>query len=399
MKITFYKYKNIILMIENWRKEIVEKKVCILTNITTAYKNPLFELLNKVKNIMVLYTACIEKNRQWKIDFGRGYEYKVLKGISINRKHINLGVVNGVLNKENEIFIIGGLENPSMVLAACTCILSKKKYALLLDGYSRKLESLDRENKMKKEMKKCIIQKASAYLVSGKTAKDYYNYYGADGKKFFHSYLTVDVEYFYKNSIISEERKKEYKGKLELKEIVIICVARLNEKKGIKELIDAFHSLSQEHVNVSLLLVGNEEKENKYKDYVKALGNKDIKFTGFIDYNSMPVYYAISDIFILPTKEDAWGLVINEAMACSLPIITTNCAGASYELVINNKNGIVIKDVNEFQIKESLKDLIIHKEKRILMGKESFNIINKWTYKESLSGFIDAINYMEGSIK
>lgn len=377
----------------------MEKKICILTNIPTAYKNPLFELLNKVKNINVLYTACIEKNRQWKINFGDGYQYKVLKGITVNRKHINLGVIKGVLDKKNEMFIIGGLENPSMVIAACTCILSKKKYALLLDGYSSKLENLSRENKIKKDMKKYIIKNASAYLVSGKTARDYYIYYGADLKKFFRSYLTVDVEYFKKNSIISKERKMELKDQLKLKEIVIICVARLNEKKGINELINAFNSLTQEFHNISLLLVGNEEKENKYKDYVKDLGNSDIKFTGFVDYNRIPQYYAISDIFILPTKEDVWGLVINEAMACSLPVITTSCAGASYELVTNNKNGIVLNEINEEQIRKSLRDLILHKEKRILMGRESSSIIDKWTYNESISGFMDAINYMEEGAK
>lgn len=356
-------------------------------------------MLGKVKNILVLYTACIEKNRRWKIDFGSGYEYKVLKGFSINKKHINFGIVKEVLKRENKIFIIGGLENPSMLLAAFTCILCRKKYALLFDGYSKKLESLDKENKIKKVIKKYFIRRASAYLVSGEKAKNYFLYYGAEEKKMFCSYLTVDVEYFSKNSIISEERKKEYKEKLGLKEIVIICVARLVELKGIKELIDAFSELSSEYTNISLLLVGNEEEKNKFKDYVKLKGSNDIRFAGFIDYNSIPEYYAISDIFILPSKEEVWGLVINEAMACCLPIITTSITGAGYDLVAHNRNGIVINDANEFEIKSALKDLIINKEKRSLMGKESLKIINKWTYKESLNGFIDAINYMEGGIK
>lgn len=70
-------------------------------------------------------------------------------------------------------------------------------------------------------------------------------------------------------------------------------------------------------------------------------------------------YYKISDVFILPTREDVWGLVINEAMAKSLPIITTNKCVAGIELIENNENGYIVP-VEDFKSIAEKINLIIH---------------------------------------
>jgi len=94
---------------------------------------------------------------------------------------------------------------------------------------------------------------------------------------------------------------------------------------------------------------------------------------------------------VLPTHHDPWGLVINEAMACALPVITTDAAGASLDLIKNN--GYVIRSGDVRSLSSAIEALMDAKLRKAF-GEESRRIISKWTYKESLESFQNMIRYL-----
>lgn len=94
---------------------------------------------------------------------------------------------------------------------------------------------------------------------------------------------------------------------------------------------------------------------------------------------------------MLPTHHDPWGLVINEAMACALPVITTDAAGASLDLIKNN--GYVIRSGDVRSLSSAIEALMDAKLRKAF-GEESRRIISKWTYKESLESFQNMIRYL-----
>ena len=123
--------------------------------------------------------------------------------------------------------------------------------------------------------------------------------------------------------------------------IVIMYAGRLMLDKGIQELISAVKILSRKKFDIKLLIVGEGKFKNELEYFVNDIRDLVI-FTGHVEISEIYKYYFASDIFVLPTYNDSWGLVVNEAMACGLPIIVTNAAGCYFDLVKNN--GFVVQN-------------------------------------------------------
>ena len=90
-------------------------------------------------------------------------------------------------------------------------------------------------------------------------------------------------------------------------------------------------------------------------------------------------YYKAADIFVLPTREDIWGLVINEAMAYGLPVVTTNKCVSGVELVKDYKNGFIINVDDVKQLAYAINLILSDDILREKMSKESLKTIDKYT--------------------
>ena len=108
----------------------------------------------------------------------------------------------------------------------------------------------------------------------------------------------------------------------------------------------------------------------KYKNF------REVKFVGFINQSLLPKFYSISDLFVLPSNYDAWGLVINEAMSFSKPIITSKNVMSSYDLVKHNINGTIFN--NEFHLKKSMINIINNNVIKKNFARNSNIIIKNW---------------------
>ena len=107
-----------------------------------------------------------------------------------------------------------------------------------------------------------------------------------------------------------------------------------------------------------------------------------------------PAFYKMTDIFVLPTLRDPWGLTINEAMICERPIVTTEDAGAK-ELV--RDNGLVVPSGNEDALYSALEELLSDKEKLKRMGESSWQIIQEYSIENKSNVFLAAISYVNKS--
>lgn len=119
---------------------------------------------------------------------------------------------------------------------------------------------------------------------------------------------------------------------------MILSVGQFVYRKGFDILIRACKSLSPD---VGVYIVGG-KAILEYTELLNKLGIDNIYFIEFKTKIELIEYYRVADVFVLPTREDIWGLVINEAMAFGLPIVTTDKCGAGIEMVKNNRNGYII---------------------------------------------------------
>jgi len=162
--------------------------------------------------------------------------------------------------------------------------------------------------------------------------------------------------------------------------IVIGFTGRLVKDKGIIELVKAFDRLQQTNKKIFLLLVGMlEVRDALPEETVKSIqNNTSIVCTGYINYNSIENYYAMMDIFILPSYREGFPTSVLEASAMGLPVITTKATGC-IDSIIENETGIFV-DHDAQKLSDAINILVSDKEKRTSMGKSGRNfVVNKFS--------------------
>ena len=109
----------------------------------------------------------------------------------------------------------------------------------------------------------------------------------------------------------------------------------------------------------------------------------------FQNQSKMPIVYRLADVFVLPSSVETWGLSVNEAMACSRAVLVSDKAGCAVDLVEIGRNGYVFDPHDVDDLIQKMTDYTKSKARK--MGKESFKIIQNWTYAagiENLKRFI-----------
>ena len=184
---------------------------------------------------------------------------------------------------------------------------------------------------------------------------------------------------------LEQQSSQEFKRTLGVEDkLVILSVSYLQKRKGVQYLIEAFLQLRRP--NAILMIVGDGE----YKDELLKLvpdGRRDILFVGHDEDTAK--YYAIADVFAMPSFSDPWGLTVNEAMVAGLPVITTSNVGAQ-ELI--QGNGFVIPPRDARALRIALERLMADDALRREMGRRSRDIIRHYTIEHSARVCRDAIH-------
>jgi glycosyltransferase involved in cell wall biosynthesis len=378
-------------------------KVTTIQNIIVPYEVPLFTELSRSPEIdlNVYFCDTTYKDRKWDISECSQYKNEVLPGITIElgevASSLNPGIINRLRRDGPDVIILsGGYSNLTMLLAFIYGSLSGTPVIYRCDGtkYDRMKSSMI--SRASRPVERYVITRSQALICPGNDAREYLIDSGATPERVFISpYTTQDDDLFIRKSIEFRENKAQIKAQLGIKEkIILIFVGRFIGDKGIEYLMDAFRRLSKEHSNIGLLLLGDGPMDLQLRDYCKDYGLNNVYFPGFVDGQDKVKYYTISDIFVLPTLRDLWGLVINEAMLCGLPVITTRATGAARDMVINGKNGFVVEEASSDDLYLALETAISDDELRSEMGRCAMETVSsRFNMARRREGFINAIKY------
>ena len=321
--------------------------------------------LGKYCSLKVVFEKLFDKTRPdaWKksIDCKLNFDVEILKGIGIgakiygdnqgyapNDKALSLSVIKHI-SKNYDLIIIGNPCTPTGIIAELYMQLKKIPYAIISEG------GFPGNGKgIKERLKYKLMHKSCLFFSTCPMDDDYFFTYGATKDRIRRYNFTSMYRKDIPGGVISAEEKKEIKKKLGIpKGQMILTVGRSVPVKGFDTLIKAFNGV-EERVNIleqgektSLYFVGA-DKLDEYDKIIQKDKIENIYFINNIPFEDLKEYYKAADLFVFPTRGDTWGLVINEAMAYGLPIISTDMCVAADALIDKEKGGIIVHvdDIN-----------------------------------------------------
>lgn len=364
-------------------------KVLFLTNIPSPYMVGYLNELGKKCNLTVVFEKDRDNTRpdSWNTLLNNiNFEAIVLKGISVDRrlygdkmesapddKALSFKVVK-YINACYDFIIVGNPCTPTGIIEILYLRAKKIDYIIQSEG------GFPGTGKgLKEKLKYFLMSKANGYFSTCDLDDEYFIQYGANKNEImrypFASISKVDLPLSY----IDREQKNQYKKLLGITTPkMILTVGRSVYVKGFDVLLNSLQGLSKDEV--SIYFVGGECKQ-EYRKIIKEKKIENVFFVDNISQSELKKYYCAADIFVLPTRSDTWGLVINEAMTYGLPVITTDKCVAGNALIENGKNGYIIESENDKQLNDSIKKLLADSKKRESFGKYNYSQMREWTFE------------------
>ncbi|GAB2773553.1 glycosyltransferase family 4 protein [Rhabdobacter roseus] len=236
--------------------------------------------------------------------------------------------------------------------------------------------SLDHKRSwLKEKLKSWIVNNANAYFCFGQTSVAYLKSLGVPEAKIAVSHAAVIDE-----TIIREnyQRALAEKASTPLARRHFIYVGRLAPEKNLVALLDAFRKTQQQNppsAEWGLLLVGDGASRAELEKYVQEKKIPRVRFTGGCAWYEVPGWLAQASVLVLPSLSEPWGLVVNEAMVCGLPVIVSDRCGCAPDLVEEGLNGFLFSPDHPADLATSMQYFIQNPEKISAMGVESRRLV------------------------
>jgi glycosyltransferase involved in cell wall biosynthesis len=166
----------------------------------------------------------------------------------------------------------------------------------------------------------------------------------------------------------------------------------LVKAKGIFDLVEAYGKLNAEiRTQIGLVFAGEGSDRGELQERAARIVPGTVQILGFTHREELPGLYALADGFVFPTHSDPWGLVVNEAMACSLPVIVTNVAGCALDLVQDGWNGFVVQPRDPLQLAAAMARLAGNSSLRAEMGANSRERVEAYSPATWAAGMVEAV--------
>lgn len=146
-----------------------------------------------------------------------------------------------------------------------------------------------------------------------------------------------------------------------------------------------------EKYKIVLIILGDGIQKEMVENLLRPVLNNRLIMPGFVNQSQLGKYFMAADAFILPSNYDTWGLVVNEAMNFSLPVITSDAVGCRHDLVIPDSTGYIFQSGDIFSLKGAMLELLENPEKAREMGKKARQKISEYSISRSVEGILSAI--------
>lgn len=350
------------------------KAVLFISNVPSPYNVDYLNELGKLRSVTAVFErgSSSERDKSWKTLRVQNFECRILRGIhTAVDAAFSPGVLRYIHKHRRDHIMIGNPATPTGILAILYCKLFRIPFILQSEG------GIPKDGKgIKERIKYFLMHDAKLYLSGMSLEHEYFLTYGADPSRVRQYPFTSLFKRDLVQSVPTQEEKQALRRELGVEaQYMVLFVGQFIHRKAVDVLLKASAGLPE---GTLVVAVGGEPTA-EYLEIAKNLGLKNIRYIRFADKETVKKYYKAADLFALPTREDTWGLVVNEAMAAALPVITTTNCVAGVELVENGRNGFLLPPEDWKSLHEKICYLLENREILGKMAEENLEKIQTYT--------------------
>ena len=222
-----------------------------------------------------------------------------------------------------------------------------------------------------------VWMKWITYAIPGGTRQaEYFRHYGVPDEKILISHMTVDTAKLRATPTPSRCEFRKAHG-ISQDQVVLLFVGRLVEQKAIDTLLAAFELAAAREATLGLAIVGDGPERSLVEDAAKRLPGR-VWFPGRENQQGVVSWMRSSDVLVLPSRREPWGLVVNEAMVCGLPAIVSDACGCVDDLLVPGRNGSVVPVDDVEKLAQAMSAMAQDGERRLAMGEAAQKTIAPW---------------------
>ena len=237
-----------------------------------------------------------------------------------------------------------------------------------------------------------------ALTIGSSNAAYWKHFLGDDVPQFLMPYA-VDNDSFQNRSQEAAVGHEKFLNELNLDESrpVILFASKLQTRKRCGDLLDAYFNLSPGdgvEPYPYLVIVGDGEERTALEHRAMQSGFSSVRFCGFRNQSELPRFFDIASVFVLPSQDEPWGLIVNEVMNAGRAVIVSDDVGCQPDLISDGVEGCVFPAGDVEALTNALRRVLAQPETANIMGQRALERIRDWSYEQDILGLRQAIAHV-----
>jgi glycosyltransferase involved in cell wall biosynthesis len=369
-------------------------RLAIVSNVAAPYRVELFEGVQRdISDTTVFFQAIEEPNRSWPKRPELRYAHSYLKGVTLrlgSRKLLfHPGLGQSLRRVGPDVVVAYGFGTATV---QCARYVKARKKTLLLanDGTME----TDPYRGPEAGYRRRLVSQAAGFIAASCRAAEYFSALGADSERISVVNLTRDLV---GTRLRADEVRRASNGNGQhTRERVVCVVARLVSDKRIMDACKAVVALAECVPGVRLVVAGDGPMRVELERWVAEYGRGNIELVGLLSWEDLIRLYAQSDAMIFPARGEKYGMVMIEALACGVPVLAYQNAGAAQELIVHEKSGYLVPDGDWNRFASCLRELFSDGERHQRMSDAARRIVDTHDISVQSRRFVDAVHDAKG---
>ena len=304
------------------------------------------------------------------------YPYKLLfagPGDLVPSYKLIASLTADLVKNPSDLAILPGYHRPEYWAMLIICMVLRRRRAVFCDS-----TALDhRRDSWKEQAKAFFFRRCDGFFCYGARSGEYIAGYGIDRRKIYEGCQAAALPHDYDASAIRAHYEGNSSSAAPCK---FVYVGRLSAEKGLYDLLEAFCRIRKQSPEATLALVGSGSIEEDLRRRARALGIESaVTLLGTKTPNEIGRLLMSSSAMVLPSHQEPWGLVVNEALSFGCPVVVSDICGCVPELVIDGVTGYSFRAGDVHALAEAMSNAQRLSENRAAVALGCLDVIEKFT--------------------